>query len=100
MEKGESEMQTALREILEETGLSVSLIEGFKESEQYVFSHNGESISKTVTYFLAEYFNQVPVAQKSELSGVYLMDYERALSCLPFESAKNMLRKAQELLAK
>ena len=54
VEQGETEEQTAIREIKEETGLDVELIKGFKESIKYFYFWDGQKISKTVIYFLAE----------------------------------------------
>ena len=50
VEKNETEHQTAEREILEETGLSVKFINGFRESIEY---SPYEGCIKTVIFFLA-----------------------------------------------
>ena len=59
--KGESLLETALRELREETGLGeadVELIAGFEEREEYRFVTDEEgartTIRKRVTYYLAE----------------------------------------------
>ena len=51
VEEGESERQTALREVHEETGLSIRLYDGFRESVEY-FPKPG--VKKQVVYFLGE----------------------------------------------
>jgi bis(5'-nucleosidyl)-tetraphosphatase len=51
VEKGESEHQTALREIKEETGLSVRLVDGFRKATGYFLS--GDAY-KEVIFFAAE----------------------------------------------
>ncbi len=99
MEDGESETETALREILEETGLSVNLICGFKAEDTYSFTYNGEARTKLVVYFLGEYTNQIPIPQLSELNSVHLMDYETAISVLQFESSKRLLTQAHNFLS-
>lgn len=60
-DKGETLLETALRELREETGLDspdVRLLEGFEEREEYRFvtEENGRrvTIRKRVTYFLGE----------------------------------------------
>ncbi len=50
VEPGESEEETALREIYEETKLNVSIIGGFRESISYFDNIN--SVDKTVVFFL------------------------------------------------
>lgn len=98
VEGTESEMDTALREILEETGLIVRLINGFRTEDTHSFISNGETKIKHIVYFLAEYSNQVPKVQETELSSVHLMDYETALSAFQFESSKRLLSEAHDFL--
>lgn len=93
-EEGESEAETALREVREEVGLNVSLIEGFKTEDSHPFTRNGETIMKNIVYFLAEYSDQTPVYLKS----VHLMNFETALSVLQFESSKRILTEAHSFL--
>ena len=35
VEQGENEQQTAMREVKEETGVSITLLDGFRESVEY-----------------------------------------------------------------
>ncbi len=52
-EPGESDVQAALREVMEETGISdVSLHEGFARSIEYEFMDGSDAVHKTVTFFL------------------------------------------------
>ena len=54
-EPGESDVQAALREVMEETGISdVSLHEGFARSIEYEFMDGSDAVHKTVTFFLGE----------------------------------------------
>lgn len=54
-EKGETDMQTASREVLEETGLSeLKYDPNFKHKEKYFYRRDGELVNKTVAYFIAE----------------------------------------------
>ena len=99
VEAGESEEETALREIREEVGLDVTLVDGFRKTDEYKFSLNSDLvIQKEVVYFLAEFENQTPRPQESELFGVYLMPLEEALATLQFDGMKQILREANEFL--
>ncbi len=98
IEGTESETETALREVLEETGLIVRLIDGFRTEDTHKFIRNGETRLKHIVYFLAEYSDQVLKAQESELSSVHLMDYETAVSVFQFESSKRLLSEAHDFL--
>ncbi len=98
VENGETEMETARREILEETGVSVDFIDGFRHEESYTFVREGVRIDKEVVYFLCEYKNQVPKPQESEIDEIYLLDFESAVEKLRFDSAKHVLREAEKYL--
>ena len=87
-----------MREVFEETGLSVSLFPGFRIENTYTFIHNGETIVKHVVYFLGEYANQLPIAQESEVSSIHLMDFDSAISVFQFENLKELLTKAHNFL--
>ncbi|MDD3612347.1 MAG: NUDIX domain-containing protein [Clostridia bacterium] len=97
MEKNETEEQTAIREIFEETGLKVNIIPGFKTINEYPIPHKEVAI-KRVIYFLAEYDNQNIRYQKDELLGAYLMTYEEAISLFQFDNLKKVLDKARDFI--
>ena len=98
VEGQESELQTALREVLEETGLSVSRVQGFREEISYSFSLGEEVAKKQVVFFLAEFVGQIPKPQESEIDRILLVDYETALALLPYEDTKAILTKAHAYL--
>jgi len=98
MEGTESEEETALREVLEETGLTVNLLPGFKNEDIYTYIRNGEKRSKRVVYFLGEYSNQLPVAQETEVASISLMDYNSAMAVFQFDNLKELLTLANGFL--
>ena len=99
MEPGETEVQTALREIQEETGLSVRLTDGFQTTDSYPLAREGRPDTiKHVTFFLAEYENQPLRAQPGEVAAISLMSPEEALSVFRYESSKRILRQAHAFL--
>ena len=99
MEPGETEENTALREIQEEIGISAKLIDGFRVEEQYPLP-NKPGTTKMVVYFLAEYAGQEISNQKEELKAAYLLSYEEAVNQLTFEETKRILAKANAFLEK
>ena len=99
IEPGETQRETALREILEETGLSVNLIDGFKAEDCYSYVDDGEERRKQVIYFLATYYDQAPIVQKTEIAGIHLMDFKTAMKALQFESTRKTLTQAHSFLA-
>jgi len=97
-EAGETEVETALREVLEETGLRVQLIEGFRTTDRHLIGSKADPITKDITYFLGRFDNQKPVFQKSEISGTYLVTFDEALNLFQYESPKRILKEANDYL--
>ena len=97
MEPGESEPETAIREIREETGLAVSLVDGFRAADSYPLP-NKPGVWKEVVYFPAEFSDQTIHTQPEEISEAYLVSYEEALRLLPFPEAKRILPEAHHFL--
>ena len=94
MEMGETEQETALREIREEVGLKVRLLDGFREVHEYLMPKKPGAM-KRVVYFLAEYEDQPIAPQAEELSQASLMTFEEAMAAFQFENLKELLQKAQ-----
>lgn len=100
VEPGETEEQTALREVREETGLEVTLIDGFRcVKEHYLVREGRPNDKKTIVYFLAEYSGQTPKTQDpKEVKELLLMDYEAAMECFKFDNFKTTLAAAEKFL--
>ena len=97
VEKNESEHQTAEREIVEETGLSVEFIDGFRETIEYSPYDN---CIKTVVFFLARTYSTEVKAQEEEVKEIKWLSFKEAIEALTFDSDKETLRKAEEFLSK
>ncbi|MBP3617811.1 MAG: NUDIX domain-containing protein [Lachnospiraceae bacterium] len=99
METGESEHETALREVKEETGLDVAFVDGFRVKDEHNLAREGRpnTIKQTI-YFLANYENQTFVPQESEISRIVLLDFEAAMATLQFDSFKHILTRAHNFL--
>lgn len=98
VEDNETELETARREVLEETGLQVEFLENFRIEDSHPFQRNGETRMKYIVYFLGEFSNQSLRAQESELNSIHLMDYATAMSLFQFESSKRILEEANSFL--
>ncbi len=97
VEENETEEQTALREIKEEVGLEVKLIEGFKTFDVYL-TGRGKKIVKTVIYFLATYSDQQLTAQKDEVDSIVVLPFKQCLKTLKFKGAKRVLSEAYDYI--
>lgn len=96
VEDGESEMQTAIREVFEEVEIKVELINGFRTEDEHLIPQ--KNTIKKIVYFLGEYNNQEFNYQKEELSNEELVDYKTALTLFQFESSKRILKEANDFL--
>ena len=99
MEPGETEAQTALREIYEEVGLRVRLLPGFRAVTEYPLPDKPDT-RKRVVFFLAEYENQPPRIQESELTSCTLAPFEEALPLVEYADSKQILKDAHAFLTK
>lgn len=96
--KGEKIIDTAKREIREETGLAdVQFVDGFKETIKYFFKFKEENILKFATFFLAEAKTK-EVKISSEHIGFSWFSFEEALPKIAFKNTKDVLAKADNFL--
>ncbi len=100
IEKGEDLLETAKRELKEETGIeNVEVISGFQKTIRYFFKRGKETVLKFVTFFLAKALDS-KVKLSFEHQGFKWLKFEEALNLLTFDNAKEVLRSAEEFLIK
>jgi 8-oxo-dGTP pyrophosphatase MutT (NUDIX family) len=99
MEPGESERETALREIYEELQLRPTLVDGFLTMDEHAIPGKKDVI-KQMIYFLAEYEDQEIVFQEEELLSAPLVSYEEAMTLFEYESSRRILTEAHTFLTK
>lgn len=95
VEAGENEVETALREILEETGLAVTLLEGFRECVEYYPKPN---VKKQVVYFLGYAQDDRVQRQEEEVSETKWLGMDEALCAVTFKNDKNLICRAKDFL--
>ena len=89
VEKRETEAETALREIREETGLKVKLDPGFREMVTYSPKPN---VMKDVVYFAAEFSSGDTKAQPEEVMDIRWEEPEQAVNTVTFSNDREVLR--------
>ena len=97
MEGDETELETARREILEETGLQPRFISGFCRKDEYHLSEK-PGTCKQVTYFLAEFGDETPIPQPGEIRQLLLLPYEEAVRLFPHENDRRILTAAHAFI--
>lgn len=90
---GETNEQTALRELNEETKLhEVSIIPNLSFVDSYDFERDEVKIYKTVTFFPAIVKNSTVIPDKTEIDDFKWTTYEEALAIISFENPKKILK--------
>ena len=96
VEKGETEVQTAIREVKEETNIDVEVNDKYRYTVEY---SPKENVIKEVVYFLAKNISDDKEAQLEEVSEVQWFDFEEALDKITYDTSKQILQKLKEDLS-
>ena len=100
VEPSESERDTVIRELKEETGIAdAQFVEGFRKEIAYFYRRQGNAVYKEVVFFLIEAHTE-KVQLSYEHVGYKWLDYQHAMEKLTFKNSKNVLRDAHEFLRK
>lgn len=98
-EGDETPVESAVRELMEETGLAVSrLLDDHPLSETYHFTARGARIRKTVMYFVGHVETDSVTPQVEEVCACAWGTYEQTRARMTFEQGRSLLEKAEALL--
>lgn len=97
VEVGETEVETAKREIMEETSIEALIDSTFRETVSY---SPKKDVQKEVVYFIAKAKNTNFVLQKSEVSEAKWVDINYACNILTYDNDKNIVNKAKVAIKK
>ena len=95
IEPGESKIDTAIREVMEETGLKINIYPDFCEFSEYTIQGR---IEKAVAIFLAETTQLDYTLQVEEIEECGWFTFEDAMQTLNYENDKRILIKAKRYL--
>lgn len=95
--RGETTEETAVREVMEETGLQVR-ITGPLDSIAYTFVQSGTRIHKTVHYFMMEPTGGDLAGHDHEFDSVRWIDFAEASTTLTFETERALVARAAALV--
>ena len=95
VEAGETEKETAHREVLEETGIEVELSDLFREVVTY---SPKKDVMKDVIYFLGKAKNFDYVPQEEEIAQIKWVEINLAMSFLTYDNDKQLVSKAKPLI--
>ena len=92
VEGNETEVETAIREIKEETAIDVMIDPTFRETVSY---YPKRDTQKTVVYFIGKVKNYDYIPQEEEISEIRWVDIGYASNILTYENDKNIVNKAK-----
>jgi len=99
-EKGEEEKDTMLRELKEEAGIEdARFVDGFREVINYFYKREGQLVRKEVIFYLVETKTK-DVKLSFEHTDFRWLGFEEAVKAVTFQNAKDVLKKANEFLAR
>ena len=100
VEGNETELETAKRELIEETGIvNFRLFDGFRHRIEYNFQKGNEMVPKEVIFFLAE-SNTKEVKLSSEHQNFVWLNEDLAHNKLTYTNAKEVLAAVKIFLEK
>jgi len=99
IEKGETKIQAAERELFEEAGVRAKIHEKFEHSFEYFFTQDGELAKKTVYFFLGKAVYKHVTISFEHVDYAWL-EYEDAYERVTYDNAKELLKEANKFLIK
>jgi 8-oxo-dGTP pyrophosphatase MutT (NUDIX family) len=97
MEDGETEIETAKREVMEETSVKIFIDPTFRES---VYYSPKPDTQKEVVYYIGKADNTNYVPQPEEVAEVRWVEIDNASSVLTYENDRNIIAKAKPTIKK
>ena len=88
MEAGETEVDTAIREVKEETNIDVEVNEKYRYTTKY---SPKETVMKEVVYFLAKNTSNSKKPQLEEVSEVKWYKFDEAIETITYNNSKEIL---------
>lgn len=95
VEDNETEIETAIREVKEETNIDVKIVGDFRQVITYSPRYN---TIKDVVYFVEEALTDNIIYQKEELQTAYFIEIDEAIKLVSHEEERDVLKRALEYI--
>ncbi len=99
LEEGEQAVETAIREVWEETGLRTRDLTPLGEISYWFYSRRQRArIAKRVEFFLLQYLAGSPAHYNDEVEGVRLVPLRAAATTVSYAGERDVILRAQDYL--
>ena len=97
-DKDKNKIETAKRELKEETGIEdIQVIEGFEFRTEYTYQNKGKDRKKEVWWFIAK-TEQMSISLSHEHQDYLWLEWEQALEQITHHESRSVLSAAREFL--
>lgn len=93
VEIGETEKETAIREVKEETGLDIKIISNKRYTQSYIVKEN---VHKDVVFFIAKLENNNEKRQVEEIEEILWIDINEVENILTYDSLKELWKEVKK----
>ena len=93
VEIGETEKETAIREVKQETGLDIKIISDKRYTQSYIVKEN---VHKDVVFFIAKLENNNEKRQVEEIEEILWIDINEVENILTYDSLKELWKEAKK----
>lgn len=95
----ETELETAKRELSEETGLNtLEIVEGFKYQQRYSFVRDSGKTDKEVIFFIGFVNSKKVKIMESEVQSFSWLPFDECMKRLTYSESQKMLKEAYEYI--
>ena len=94
-EDQETDIQTAIREVMEETGINIEILDGFKKSIKYI---PFPEVLKEVIFFIGITEEEKVTIDKHEIEDYMWCSYEEALKMITYKPQRDIMESSLQFI--
>jgi len=94
-EDQETDIQTAIREVMEETGINIEILDGFKKSIKYI---PFPEVLKEVIFFIGITEEEKVTIDKDEIEDYMWCSYEEALKMITYKPQRDVMESSLKFI--